>query len=134
MPNEIKSLPHVFLDLRILQSKETKAHRDDCALHSPEFTCLKRSNRRTESIKTCAPFAQSLGAQYSAGLWESPSRQGTKIIEVGHRRLVNTLSWPITGSTSPQASRIKVQPYLPQKSSPGCNLYILFPADVLRSV
>lgn len=41
---------------------------------------LKRSYRRTAPSKTCAPFPQSSGLQYSAGLWLTPSLHGTNIL------------------------------------------------------
>lgn len=43
-------------------------------------------------MRTCAPFLQSSIEQYSAGLCETPLRQGTKIIDVGTTLLQNTLS------------------------------------------
>ena len=63
--------------------------------YAPTLSALSLSYISTEPINTCAPFAQSSGAQYSAGLCDTPSLQGTKIIEVGTRLLVKTLSWPV---------------------------------------
>ena len=44
------------------------------------FPPLSRSYRNIAPSKTCAPFPQSSGLQYSAGLWLTPSLQGTKIL------------------------------------------------------
>jgi hypothetical protein len=59
-----------------------------------QFTPLVLSNLKTAPSNTCAPLAQSSGELYSAGLCVNPSRHGTKIIAVGTRVEVCTLSWP----------------------------------------
>ena len=73
--------------------------REIAITHNPippiRYARRRRSYPSTDPISTCAPFAQSAGAQYSAGLWETPLRQGTKIMLVGQRRAVKTLSWPV---------------------------------------
>lgn len=74
--------------------------------------CRIWSYRMMVFNRTCVPFAQSSGAQYSLGLCETPLRHGTKIIEVGHRLLVCTLSWPVE-HLSILCSPLKLRKMLP---------------------
>ena len=97
--------------------------------HPCEASRLRLSNRSIAFISTWVPFAQSSGAQYSAGLWETPFKHGTKIIEVGHLLLVKTLSCPVDHSLV-MMSALKIIECLPAPDVMSCTRRaVLFPSS-----
>ena len=82
------------------------------------FFALNKSYLNTAPMRTWAPLAQSSGAQYSRGLWETPSRQGTKIMDVGTLCDVETESCPVRPRTKVY-QQLSVRPTLTVEPRPS---------------
>lgn len=90
------------------------------ATASLRASAMRGSQPSTTFSSTCVPAAHSLGLVDSAGLWDSPSLQGRKIIVLGATAAAWAASWPAPETMSRIECSV-VAPALTEAMHPASN-------------